>query len=137
MATRRDFLRKAALGSAVISSAGGLSVLSAKSFSSISEAKEKTGFGTTGVEQSFPGWEVSFDEPTSALFLKNGSVSIQGQLNFISGKNKWTVAKSRDGVPDRYAFVDTQNNKTAISCSYSFIIVQHNRIRGYCRLMVK
>jgi hypothetical protein len=110
MTTRRNFLRKAALGSAAISSVGGLSVLNAKSYSDIAEKKEKTDVGTTGVEQSFPGWEVSFEEPTSALLLKNGSVSIQGQLNFVSGTNKWTVAKSRDGLPDRYALVDLQGN---------------------------
>jgi hypothetical protein len=107
MTTRRDFIRKAALGSAAISSVGGLSVLNAKSSS---DGKEKKDFGITVVEQPFPGWEVSFDEPTSSLLLKNGPVSIQGQLTFVSGTNKWIVAKSMDGLPDRYSVLDMQGN---------------------------
>jgi hypothetical protein len=110
MTTRRDFVRKAALGSAAISSVGGLSVMNLKSYSETERAKEKTAPGIISDEQSFPGWEVTFEEPKSTLLLKNGPVSIQGQLNFVSGKNKWTVAKSHDGIPDRYAFLDLQGN---------------------------
>jgi len=136
MTTRRDFLKKAALGSAAISSVGGLSVLNAKSSSDITEGKEKKNFGITVVEQPFPGWEVSFDEPTSSLLLKNGPVSIQGQLNFIVGKNKWIVAKSRDGLPDRYAFVDLQGNVQGYfvcnqNCEYLKLLFYHRTAQAY------
>ena len=78
MTTRRNFFRKAALGSAAISSFGGLSVLRAKSNSDITGTKEESGFGITGVEQPFPGWKISFDESSSELLLTNGSVSVKG-----------------------------------------------------------
>jgi hypothetical protein len=110
MTTRRNFLKNAALGSAAISSAGGLSLLNAKGYSAIDEAKERADFKTTGSEQSSRGWEVSFDESKSGLLLKNGPVYIQGELKFISGSDKWKVAKSRDGVIDRYALIDLQGN---------------------------
>jgi hypothetical protein len=133
---RRDFLRKAALGSAAISSGMGLSVLNAGSYSNNLEAKRKTGLGTIEFEQLFPGWEVLFVESSSMLMLKNGSVSIQGQLNFISGKNKWTVVKSRDGVSDRYAFVDLQGNVQGYfvlnrNCEQLQLLFYHRTAQSY------
>lgn len=110
MITRRNFLRKAALGSAAFSSVGGLTVLSAQNNSDIDRIKENSNFGNTGIEHPFPGWKVSFDQPSSELLLTNGSVSVKGQLDFISDSKKWTVSKSRDGLPNRYALVDLQNN---------------------------
>ncbi len=110
MTTRRDFLRKATIGSAAFTSGVGLSVLNAKGNSGNSESKENSSSGSAFIEQAFPGWEVSFEESTSSLILKNGLISIEGLLKFVSGKNKWTIARSRDGVPDRYAFVDLQGD---------------------------
>jgi hypothetical protein len=110
MTTRRNFLRKAALGSAAISATGRLAVLNAKNSAAISERIENTDTEKTTVEQVSSNWEVSFDESASALFLKNSSVSILGQLIFVSGDNKWIVAKSRDGLHNRYAIVDLQDN---------------------------
>ncbi|TAL65553.1 MAG: twin-arginine translocation signal domain-containing protein, partial [Bacteroidetes bacterium] len=110
MTTRRDFLRKATLGSAALTSGVGLSALNARGDFKSNVAEEKTSFGSDFIEQAFPGWEVSFEESTSSLVLKNGLISIQGRLKFVSGINKWTVARSRDGVPDRYVFVDLQGD---------------------------
>jgi hypothetical protein len=110
MTTRRNFLRKAALGSAAFSSVGGFTVLSAHNNSAIDLEKEKSNFEPTANEQSFPGWDVTFEESSSELLLSNGSVSVKGQLCFVSDSKKWTISKSRDGQSNRYALVDLQNN---------------------------
>ena len=44
------------------------------------------------------------------LTLKNGRISLSGKLGFVSGGNQWSVIRSRDGVPWRYALVDVQGN---------------------------
>ena len=110
MKTRRDFIRKTALGSAAIYSVGGLSVLSVNSCTEAAEINETKKIDVKSIDPTFSGWEVSFDEATSALLFTNGSISIIGQLNFVSGTDKWTIAKSRDGLPNRNAFVDLQGN---------------------------
>ena len=110
MTTRRNFLRKAALGSAAITSVGSLTVLNSQNNSDNQSVIEKSGIETSRSEQAFPGWEVSFDESSSELLLYNGSLSIKGQLAFVSDSNKWIVSKSRDGVLTRYALVDMQGN---------------------------
>ena len=103
METRRNFLRKAAVGSAVLSSVGGFSVLSAKE-NPDGAANDHADIQAT--DQLFPGWEISFNEPVSELTLKNGSVSLQGKLSFYSEENQWLIAHSRDGIQNRYALVD-------------------------------
>ena len=136
MANRRNFLRKAALGSVTISSVGALSVLSAKSDSDITELSVNSIFGDSGVETSFPGWKVTFGEPSSELLLTNGSVSIKGQLNFVSDSKKWTVSKSRDGLPNRYALVDLQNDVQGYivfnqNCGQLQLIYYHRTAQAY------
>jgi hypothetical protein len=116
---RRDFLRKAAFGSA-LTSFGGISFLQA---SPVSGKDEK---GTHGPEVAFPGWEVHFDEATSFLSLTNGSVSVSGKLGFVSGSEKWTITVSRDGVTDRYALVDLQAKNVQ---GYIVFIVQAKRVQ--------
>jgi len=120
METRRNFLRKAAVGSAVISSMGGISVLSAKENSDAAGINENAGADAVLPDQLFPGWEISFDETASELVLKNGSVSLQGKLSFISGNDQWTIVKSRDGILNRYALVDLKG----ISLGY-FVFCQN------------
>jgi hypothetical protein len=110
MTTRRNFLRKAALGSAAFSSVAGLSAVSEKNYSLIEREAERSAPYSSNAEQTFPGWKVSFEEPSSELLLKNGPVIIRGELAFISDSIKWTVSKSRDGVADRLALVDLNNN---------------------------
>jgi hypothetical protein len=51
-------------------------------------------------------WEVIFDEETSGLSLRNGEAKLAGKLAFTGENPRWTLAASRDGVPDRYALVD-------------------------------
>jgi hypothetical protein len=133
---RRDFLKKAALGSAVISSGAGLSALKANESPSISGANEKTLLRSTITEQAFAGWEILFEERSSDLVLKNGSVSIKGQLFFHSGKDKWTISKSRDGVTDRYAFVDYQGNVQGYfvlfqNCEQLQLLFYHRTAQAY------
>ncbi len=107
---RRNFIKKAALGSAAFSSGVGLNALYPANCQMVMESGVRKDMVATGLEQSDPGWEVMYEEKTSALFLRNGTVSLEGQLTFVSGNKKWTVVRSRDGVPDRFAFVDTQGN---------------------------
>ena len=101
--TRRNFLKKAALGSAAFSAGSGLSVLDTSASLSMGEGNASEVF-------QLSGWEISFDEPSSVLTLKNGPVSVIGKMNFVSDKKKWAVAKSRDGIPDRYSIVDPQDD---------------------------
>ena len=136
MTSRRNFLRKAALGSAAMTTVGGFTVLSAQNNSVIPELTEKSGFRISGLAQSFPGWEVSFDEPSSELLLTNGSVSVKGQLAFVSDSNKWTVSKSRDGVPNRYALVDLQNDVQGYivfneNCEQLQLLYYHRTAQAY------
>jgi hypothetical protein len=102
---RRDFLKKATLGSIAITSAGSLSVFEAHSKTLVPE-EIKT---TNPLELTKP-WEISFNEVKNELSLINGPVKIKGQINFYSEDKKWTISKSRDGVPDRYALIDTNDN---------------------------
>ena len=110
MTTRRNFLRKAALGSAAISSTGAFTVLQASPASSNPDRIENRASEINIHEKLFPGWESSFEESGSVLLLRNGSVAIHGEVGFVSGNSRWSVTKSRDGVPDRFALVDLQDN---------------------------
>ncbi len=71
-ANRRAFLRKAALGSAAISYGMGLSILKAGNSPGISGLKQRSGTGISSIDQVFSGWEVSFDEQSATLSIKNG-----------------------------------------------------------------
>ncbi len=133
---RRNFLRKATLGSVAISSGAGLSLLNGESSFDSKVAKGKTGSETSGVEQSSAGWEILFDESTSGLSLINGSALIQGKLTFVSGTNKWRVTKSRDGVTDRFAFVDLQGNVQGYfvfnkNCGQLQLLFYHRTAQAY------
>lgn len=110
MKTRREFIRKGALCSTLLSSCGGLTVLSTNSCTNMVKENHKTMVEQKGTNQAFSKWDISFDGDSPVLTLRNGEVSLQGQLNFVSGANKWTITKSRDGVPDRYALVDPGKN---------------------------
>ena len=146
MTTRRNFLRKAALGSAAFSATGGFAVLNGENSSGKSMGSDNIVIGTNTPEQVFPGWESTFEEAKSSLLIKNGSIFIQGQLSFVSGTNRWRFAKSRDGVPDRYAIIDLQDNvqgyfvftqklraiAVTLLSSYSTVLSG-----GHCRLKVK
>jgi hypothetical protein len=111
MATRRDFIRKAALGSASISAVSGLSALGGEAplATVASGARVVTCLDNHG-QAAYSGWELLFDETGPDLSLTNGEIAIRGRLSFISDNKKWGIAKSRDGIPGRYAFVDPQGN---------------------------
>lgn len=106
---RRDFIKKSASMAIVISSGGVLSV-NAGNLTGCEGTDVNKNADPSGSEPTFSGWEVSFEEARSAILLKNGPFTVQGELAFVSGKNKWSVSNSRDGVKDRYAFVDLQGN---------------------------
>jgi hypothetical protein len=133
---RRDFIRKAALGSAAMSSVGGLSVVNAMSNADISKKNKKDEIDSKGFESTSPEWKVSFDEAKSELSLINGSIEILGKLNFVAGRDIWTVARSRDGVPDRIAFVDLQGNVQGYfvvnqSCEQLQLFFYHRSAQAY------
>lgn len=106
MKSRRDFLKKAALGSTVITSYGGLSILNDRTYANNMEAN----IDPEGDAPAFPGWDISFENKTSVLSLSNGPIVVHGKLDFVSGTDNWTIVNSRDGIPDRYALVDLKKN---------------------------
>jgi hypothetical protein len=110
MTTRRKFLKEAALSAAAISSAGGLAVLDAGRSPAIEYSHSRKSSAISSPEQSFPGWEFSFDEHSSSLVLKNGPVKIEGQLAFTADNRKWSMAGSRDRLQERYTMLDPQGN---------------------------
>lgn len=145
MKSRRSFIKHAALGSAVLSAGGTLSVLGTTGCAGQSQENRGSNSGRQKESLNFQGWSISFDEGTSALSMVNGPVSLQGQLEFVSGDKKWAVANSRDGVPDRYALVDTQDNVQGYfvfigdknKCRSIFIIVLHRLTRDCFHLRGK
>lgn len=109
MTQRRDFLKTAAMGTVALSPIAGLANL-APSAPALSENTAGSGNITNGSESRFEEWKTAYNEETSILTLRNKSVFIQGKLGFVSGDNAWKVCRSRDGVPNRYTLVDTQDN---------------------------
>jgi hypothetical protein len=100
MNNRREFIKKAAVGSVALI---GLPGLGNKVYAGEGKISPAGGDArSAGVE----AWETSFDENTSTLSLKNGQVQLSGIVRFVSGSNAWSIAPSRDGVPGRYALVD-------------------------------
>lgn len=106
MKSRRDFLKKAALGSTVITSYGGLSILDGRTFAHSVEANIDTELDAP----AFPGWVISFENKTSVLSLRNGPIVVHGKLDFVSSTDNWAIVNSRDGIPGRYALVDLKKN---------------------------
>ncbi len=136
MTTRRNFLREAALGSAAIAANGGSVLNAAGSNYYIASTNREANPQSESFDNLFSPWEISFDEPLSTLLLKNGAVSIEGQLNFVVEKKKWTVAKSRDGVANRYTFVDSQGNVQGYlvfnqNCGQLAIFFYHRTAQSY------
>lgn len=135
-ANRRDFLKKAAFGSAAISTVGGINVLNPPDNVAISGSPLINNADLKGVQQQPSGWEISFEESSSVLLIKNGKVTIQGQLDFISGKNKWSCTGSRDGVINRYAFVDPQGDVQGYfvfnqNCGQLQLLFYHRTAQSY------
>lgn len=110
MKTRREFLKKASVGSVAVSSLAAFSACGNESSIKNTSFDEKN-TENVGFRNSIDAkWAASFDEAKSALTLTNGPVSVTGQLSFISGNDNWTVAKSRDAIKNRCAIVDTKGN---------------------------
>jgi hypothetical protein len=105
MDNRRKFIKKAALGSVLMA---GLPGLNNRVYAAGFQA---AGLSNPDIEAQEPGvilpaeWSLDFDEKTAILTLKNGPLVLSGKLTFVSGDETWTVDRSRDGVPNRYALV--------------------------------
>ena len=103
---RREFLKKTGLGVAVAGLSGWNGVVEAVT------AADSSAFEAApdASEETTSGWTFTFDEHASLLSLQNGAASLSGKLTFASGIDTWKVTRSRDGVADRYALVDPQDN---------------------------
>ncbi len=109
MRTRREFIRKASIGSIAFSSLGAFTA-NAKDILGSKNPDKTVRSDLNGIEPYFSEWEVLFDEANSKFSSVNELVSISGQLGFVSGTNKWAVVNSRDGIKTRLAFVDLKGN---------------------------
>ena len=76
MKTRREFIRKGALCSTLLSSCGGLTVLSTNSCTNMVKENHKTMVEQKGTNQAFSKWDISFDGDSPVLTLRNGEVSL-------------------------------------------------------------
>ncbi len=103
-------MKKAALGSAAITSLGGLSVLESNGNTVQADSNALNRNDFLQPESLSKGWKVEFSEETSELSLTNGPAEIRGRLTFTSGGNEWKVSDSRDGVSNRHALVDNNEN---------------------------
>ena len=107
---RREFLKKAALGSAAIVSVGGVSIIEATSNQTLPGRNELNKIDSIESNSLPTGWKIVFSEETSELSLKHTDVEIKGILSFVSNGKNWVISKSRDGVPDRYTLIDPNDN---------------------------
>ncbi len=111
MRTRREFIRNASIGTVAVSSLYGFSAFAnGKPVPFSGPGKDEVPVHSEVLGSDFPGWEISFDEESASLSLKNGPVSLSGRLQFTSGTDLWTIVPSRDGIKTRYAFVDLKGN---------------------------
>jgi hypothetical protein len=101
-ANRRNFLKKAVISSAALSAGIGFHGINAAA--RVREIGK--GVGKGNFQQDFPGWDISFDEGTSVLTLRNGPVLLKGKLTFITGSGAGNIVKSRFGTPVRYSLAD-------------------------------
>jgi hypothetical protein len=108
MNSRRDFLKKASIGSLAVSAIGGLNTING---SVQSDSKPVESSKQLSADQNdYPGWEVSFEETSQTLVLHNGTISVSGRLSFNSGNENWKIVNSRDGVKNRFGLTDTDGN---------------------------
>lgn len=109
--SRRVFFKKAAIGSVTITGLSGWGqVLNGTVDKSNCLLSDKVEREFTKYDQAFSKWNIDFDETTTELSLENGIVKLKGKLTFISGEENWSVCNSRDGVPERYAIVDSKGD---------------------------
>lgn len=106
MIKRRDFLKRTVKNTIAYSSLGGLPAFS--SAQNLINQRETDSTINTFSDQS--NWIVSFDDEKKTFYLKNGAIIISANATFKSKDINWEVVKSRDGVLDRYAIVDIENN---------------------------
>lgn len=103
---RRDFLKTAAKGGILCSSAGSLLAFAApEEVRAVSPVKSGD-----REEPLLSGWDIGFEEENSVLHISNGPVSVQGELTFTSGGAPWKADISRDGIKWRNTLIDTQEN---------------------------
>lgn len=110
MKTRREFLQKASIGSVALTSLCGFTFSDDTTNPVVSKSNKKKGNIPASDNLVLSDWKITFDEPNSTLLMVNGNISILGRLHFMSGSDQWKIVNSRDGVKNRYAFVDLNDN---------------------------
>lgn len=110
MKTRREFIQKASIGSVALGSLCGFTFPDDLTNPAISKSKKSKGNIPASDDSDFSNWKITFDESNSTLSTVNGSVAISGRLHFMSGSDQWKIVNSRDGIKDRYALVDLNDN---------------------------
>lgn len=103
MATRRKFIKDFTIGTIALSSSGTMRAFPSKGDGGPVERDwaESASGGAA---------DCAFDEEMSTLRITAPSFKIDAQLSFVSNGARWTLSKSRDGVPDRFALVDPSGN---------------------------
>ena len=103
MTTRRKFIKDFTLGTIALSSSGTLLAIPSKGDAG-QVAQDKAGHSSGGAA------DCAFDEEMSMLRITAPSFTIDAHLSFVSKDVRWTLSKSRDGVPDRFSIVDPSGN---------------------------
>jgi len=93
-----------------VSSLVGLSAFNSSGFSNNRELEKAKKDNPDKSELELSEWEILFDEENSMLSMIIGPVSISGRLLFVSGSEQWLIVNSRDGIKNRFAFVDLNGN---------------------------
>jgi hypothetical protein len=93
-----------------VSSLVGLSAFNNSRFSTNPELGKVKKDNLDKGELELSEWEILFDEENSILSMFIGPVSISGRLLFTSGPEQWHLANSRDGIKNRFAFIDLKGN---------------------------
>lgn len=104
MKTRREFIRNMAVGSATLSAGFAIPELNARQSNAFTPATDEKTAALTAA------WKIEFDDKTETLHICNGPFSMKGKMLFLSHGNAWKFARSRDGVAQRYAIVDLEDN---------------------------
>lgn len=112
MIERRDFLKRATMGTVGLTTVGGL-----KSFTHTDD-KNCERIGNDEISTRNDKWKIDFNEENTQLTIINQNVTLAGNLNFISNEEEWKIQGPRDGVRNRNTLVDPQGN-----------------VQGYCLLI--
>jgi hypothetical protein len=120
---RRDFLKRTMLGTAGLTSLGGVTAFSTSACAKM-VGEDKSNEKLVNLKNS--EWEINFDDSNAQLSISKGPLRIIGILNFISNNKAWSISKYRDDVSERYALVDPLGD---VQGYFVFPIQSSNEVR--------